>query len=825
MSGLEKIKDLLKELTIEEKAALLSGKNVWESQDIPRLGIPSVTCADGPNGVRRQAGKGDHLGLNPSLAATCFPTAATVANSWDVELAEKIGKALGEEAAALGVNFLLGPGLNIKRSPLCGRNFEYFSEDPYLSGKMAAGYVRGIQSQGVAACPKHFAVNSQEERRMTMNSVLDERTLREIYLTGFEIAVKEGKAKSIMTSYNEINGTYANENKHLLQEILRNDWGFDGIVITDWGASNDHTAGVAAGSNLEMPTPGFDSAISLVQSYNEGKITLEEIDRCVGDLLRAIFDLKERDAEKILSSQMPEISPQDVQRHHELAQQAAAESIVLLKNEDNILPLNSEMKTAVIGDFARKARYQGAGSSSVNSIKQENILDLIDQYPVTLAGFAQGYQRDRKRNVTLENEALSLAKRSDQILYFFGLDEISEVEGMDRLHMRVPDNQIMLLKELAKLGKKIIGVLSGGAAIEMPWEIYCDAIVHGYLGGQAGAGAMLQVLTGQINPSGKLNETYPMRYEDSPAYHYCPAEFRDSQYRESLYVGYRYYSTAGIQVRYPFGYGLSYTSFEYSDLSIAQNKVTFQLKNTGGRDGAEVAQVYVGCMSGKVFRPVSELKGFAKIFLKAGESKLVTIPLDDKAFRYWNVKTDQWEVEDGNYRIMVGAGSEDIRLWSTLHISGTTDRLPYSQSMMASYYTGQIQQVPDGEFAALMGGKIPKEQRRSEMTVNDALCQMGNAKSRFARLVYHILTGLKNRNEQKGKPNLNLLFIYNIPFRGIAKMTNGIVSMEMAEGMVTAVNGHFWRGLRNVIRGFFANSKANRQFAKELFGKTDQDNN
>ncbi len=498
---------------------------------------------------------------------------------------------------------------------------------------------------------------------------------------------------------------------------------------------------------------------------------------------------------------------------------------MLLKNENQVLPLKPEKKIAVIGDFARKARYQGAGSSNVNCIRQENVMDLIDQYPITVIGFAQGYQRDRKKNVHLEEEALSLAKQADQILFFFGLDEISEVEGMDRPHMRVPENQLALLQKLAKLGKEIIGVLSGGSAIEMPWESCCSAIIHGYLGGEAGAGAMLQALTGQVNPSGKLNETYPMKYEDTPAYHYCPAKFRDSQYRESIFVGYRYYNTVGTQVRYPFGYGLSYTNFDYSDFSLTRDRVTFTLTNNGDRDGAEVAQVYVGCLSGKIFRPAIELKGFAKVFLRAGESQTVTIPLDDKAFRYWNVKTGQWEVEGADYRVMVGASSEDIRLQGTIAVPGSTDHIPYSRSMLASYYTGQIRQVPDEEYAALMGGQIPEERRQTEMTVNDALCQMGDAKSGFARFVYRILTSIKVRNERKGKPNLNLLFIYNIPFRGIAKMTNGIVSMKMAEGMVTAVNGHFWRGIGCVLRGFVANAKANKEFSRKLFGESGQDKN
>lgn len=823
MKRSEKTQRALKTLTIEEKAALLIGKTVWESHEIERLGIPSVICSDGPSGLRRQVGEGDHLGLNEAVPATCFPSAATVANSWNTELAGKIGEALGEEAAALGVDFLLGPGLNIKRSPLCGRNFEYFSEDPYLAGKMAAGYVRGIQSQGVAACPKHFAVNSQESRRMAMNAVLDERTLREIYLTGFEIAVKEGGALSIMSSYNEVNGVYANENRHLLQEILRDDWGFEGIVITDWGASNDHTAGVAAGSNLEMPAPGYDSARSLIEDLKQGKISMEEIDACVGDLLETVFrikkmqkDVKAGSAGKHDASNGQRIAEETLVRHHVLAMQAAAESIVLLKNAQNILPLDSQKRVVAIGDFAGEPRYQGAGSSNVNSARIERVSDLVMEYFPNCCGYVKGYERNSGRNPEMEKEALQIARQADVVLFFFGLDEISESEGLDRMHMRIPENQIALLEALAQQGHTIVGVLSGGSSIEMPWEQYCAALVHGYLGGQAGARAMLEVLTGKVNPSGKLNETYPFRYEDTPACRYFPAKNRDSQYREGIYIGYRYYDTAKVPVRYPFGYGLSYTSFAYSELSVARDKVSFTLQNTGKRDGAEVAQVYIGLPDGKVFRPQKELKGFAKIFLKAGESRRVEIALDDKAFRYWNVKTNRWEVETGVYRIMAGSNAKDIRLEAELLVKGTEACSPYDRARMEVYYTGQIGHVSDLEFEELLGKPLPEEQTDRMLTVNDAICQMAGAKSGLARLIYRILNGLKEKSEKKGKPDLNILFIYNMPFRGIAKMTNGMVSMRMAEGMVTVVNGHFFRGLGMIISGFFKNSRQNKEFAEKL---------
>lgn len=806
-----KHQEMISKMTLEEKAAFLSGKNVWQTRDYERLGISSIFCSDGPHGIRKQAGEGDHLGLNASLKATCFPTAASIANSWDEGLGEEIGKALGEEAAAQDVNVLLGPGLNIKRSPLCGRNFEYFSEDPYLAGKMAASYVKGIQSEGVYACPKHFAVNSQELRRMAMNSVLDERTLHEIYLTGFEIAVKEGKANAIMSSYNEVNGEYANENKHLLQDILRDEWGFDGIVITDWGGSNNHVEGVKAGSNLEMPAPGLDSARQLVKAVKDGSLTIKELDSCVDRLLDAVLTLTEKNGEKKRGF--------DEKAHHELARKAAGESIVLLKNIDGILPLKPKTKTAIIGDFAFEPRYQGAGSSLVNAIKLETIKEMVKEYDLEVVGLSRGYERTGKENASLKEEAVKLAKSADVVLYFFGLDELSESEGLDRSHMQIPQNQIALLEALSKENKNIVGVISAGASIEMPWQGALKGILHGYLGGQAGAGAMLDALTGKINPSGKLAETYPVSYGDTPAFDNFPSKRRNAEYREGLYVGYRYFDTAKVRVQYPFGYGLSYTSFKYSDLQVEDTKVSFTIRNTGERDGAEIAQLYVGLPKAQVFRPEKELKGFKKVFLKAGESRTVEIPFDDKTFRYWNVKTNGWEIEGGSYQIMVGASVADIRLTGSVEKAGTTKELPYAPEKMPSYYSGKISRVGEAEFAELLGYPVPVEKKTDELCENDAVCQMCDAKSGLARLVYRILTNIKNKSEAKGKPDLNVLFIYNMPFRGIAKMTGGAVSAEMVDGMVLAVNGHFFGGMGKIIGGFFRNQKANKEYEKLLSGK------
>lgn len=815
-----KHQNIIDQMTTEEKAAFLSGKNEWQSRDIPRLNIPSIFLSDGPHGIRKQAGAGDHLGLNPSLPATCFPTAAAIANSWDEELGEAVGQALGEEAAFQGVNVLLGPGLNIKRSPLCGRNFEYFSEDPYLAGKMAASYVRGIQSRGVYACPKHFAVNSQELRRMAINAVVDERTLREIYLTGFEIAVKEGGAKALMTSYNQVNGTYANENEHLLMDILRGEWEYDGMVVTDWGGSNDHVKGVSMRSNLEMPTPGFDSARQILKALDDRRLTMEELDTCVDDLLDAVLELTRDDRAQNVSGKPKEI---DWEAHHRLARKAAAESIVLLKNTETpepLLPLKEKCNVALIGDFALRPRYQGAGSSMVNPAKEvETLSSLITGYPVHCIGCVPGYQRTGEMDEAMKKAALDLARNADVVVYCFGLNEISEAEGMDRSHMRIPQNQIELLESLARVNPNIIGVLSGGAAVEMPWQHCCKAILHGYLGGQAGAGAMLDVLTGKINPSGRLAETYPIRYEDTPAFRYFPSEERNSEYREALYVGYRYYDTARVRVQYPFGYGLSYTTFAYSDLEVTREGVSFTLKNTGDRDGAEVAQVYVGCFDGNVFRPEKELKGFQKVSLKAGEMKRIFIGFDDKTFRYWNTRTKRWETEGGIYQVLVGACVLDIRLSGSIFLEASTAELPYEGMELPSYRTGFIQEVGKAEYEALLGYPVPFSKWNGELGINDAVCQMYYAKSGLARLIYKILTDKKNKNEAAGTPDLNLLFQYNIPFRAIAKMTGGMVSMDMIEGVLLVVNGHFFKGMGGVISGFFANARANRNYEAKLSGK------
>ena len=729
-----------------------------------------------------------------------------MANSWDPALGEEIGKALGEETASYSVNVILGPGLNTKRSPLCGRDFEYFSEDPYLSGKLAAGYVRGIQSVGVSACPKHFAANNQELRRMASNSVLDERTLRELYLTGFEIAVKEGRPKCIMTSYNRVNGTYANENHHLLQDILHGEWGYDGAVVTDWGGSNDHVEGVREGSTLEMPCPGFGSAKRLMQAVEEGRLPESAVDARVDELLELVFttDAAVKAAPKRF----------DRDAHHALARRAAAESVVLLKNEDDLLPLKPGQSVALIGDFAQTPRYQGAGSSSVNATRVDNLKDAAEADDITLAGFCAGYERSGTPNPAFVEEAAALARKADVAVLCMGLDESSESEGLDRSHICIPENQKQLLEAVAQANENLVVVLSAGSVVETGWVSRCKAVLHAYLGGQAGAGAVMDVLTGRVNPSGKLAETLPLTYEDTPAARYFPGKQQNVEYREGLYIGYRYYETAHVPVRYPFGYGLSYTTFAYSDLKADADKVTFTITNTGSRAGAEIAQLYVAKADAAVFRPEKELKGFAKVFLQAGECKTVTIPLDNKAFRYWNVKTDRWETEGGSYQLLVGASVQDIRLRAEVPVQGTGAPDPYAGKAVQCYRTADIKNVPDAAFEALLGHAIPEDKPHIDQTMT--LGELNHSRSPLCWLAWAVLHTLLKRSSREGTPDLNLLFQYNMPVRALAQMTGGMVGQETVDGIVMEAKGFWIIGLLRALIGFGQNAVSNRKFRAAL---------
>ena len=799
---------LLKKLTLEEKCAPLSGAETFKTRGMPEHGIPQIWLSDGPHGLRKQAGESDHLGLNPSVPATCFPTASAVANSWDAALGEEIGAALGEEAAAQEVSVVLGPGLNMKRNPLCGRSFEYFSEDPYLAGKLAAGYIRGIQSKGVAACPKHFAVNSQETRRMASDSIVDERTLREIYLTGFEIAVKEGHPRSIMSSYNLVNGTYANENKHLLMEILRGEWGFDGAVITDWGGSNDHALGVKNGSTLEMPAPGGDSVRELLAAVESGKITESDIDARLSELLPLVFDTK-----AALDAAPREF---DAAAHHALARRAAAESLVLLKNEGALLPLAAGTKVAVIGDFAKNPRYQGAGSSMVNSTQVDVLLDKLIDSELNVIGYQQGFDRHGKPDAALQRSACELATQADTVILCMGLDEIAESEGLDRSNLRLAQNQVDLLQAVAAVNPKIVVVLYSGSVVETPWLDNCQALLYAALGGQAGAGAVADALTGKVNPCGKLAETWPLAYADIPSAVGFATRRKTVEYREGLYIGYRYFTTAEKAVRFPFGYGMSYTTFAYSDMAADEQGVSLTVTNTGSVAGTEIVQLYVAKKNSELFRPAKELKGFARVTLAPGEKQRITIMLDDKAFRFWNVKANRWEIEGGEYELLVGASVEDIRLCEKISVHGTATVHPYEDRNLDCYYKGDVLSVSDADFEKLLGHPIPNG--KTKIDRNLTLGELNHARSPLGWLVWLVLTILLDVSYKRGKPDLNILFQYNMPLRALAKMTNGAISMGMVDGIVMELQGFWILGLVRVIYEAIKNVVLNAQMEKRLRG-------
>ena len=799
---------LLKKLTLEEKCALLSGAETFKTRGMPEHGIPQIWLSDGPHGLRKQAGESDHLGLNPSVPATCFPTASAVANSWDAALGEEIGAALGEEAAAQEVSVVLGPGLNMKRNPLCGRSFEYFSEDPYLAGKLAAGYIRGIQSKGVAACPKHFAVNSQETRRMASDSIVDERTLREIYLTGFEIAVKEGHPRSIMSSYNLVNGTYANENKHLLMEILRGEWGFDGAVITDWGGSNDHALGVKNGSTLEMPAPGGDSVRELLAAVESGKISESDIDARLSELLPLVFDTK-----AALDAAPREF---DAAAHHALARRAAAESLVLLKNEGFLLPLAAGSKVAVIGDFAKNPRYQGAGSSMVNSTQVDVLLDKLIDSELNVIGYQQGFDRHGKPDAALQKSACELATQADTVILCMGLDEIAESEGLDRSNLRLAQNQVDLLQAVAAVNPKIVVVLYSGSVVETPWLDNCQALLYAALGGQAGAGAVADALTGKVNPCGKLAETWPLTYADIPSAADFATRRKTVEYREGLYIGYRYFTTAEKAVRFPFGYGMSYTTFAYSDMAADEQGVSLTVTNTGSVAGTEIVQLYIAKKNSELFRPAKELKGFARVTLAPGEKQRITITLDDKAFRFWNVKANRWEIEGGEYELLVGASVEDIRLCEKISVHGTATVHPYEDVDLDCYYKGDVLHVSDADFEKLLGHPIPNG--KTKIDRNLTLGELNHARSPLGWLVWLVLTILLDVSYKRGKPDLNILFQYNMPLRALAKMTNGAISMGMVDGIVMELQGFWILGLVRVIYEAIKNVVLNAQMEKRLRG-------
>ena len=704
------IERLIRQMTLEEKAGLCSGKDTWNTKAVERLGIPSITVSDGPHGLRKQKEGADNLGLNDSIPATCFPTASALAASWDPDLLALVGGAIAEECLQERVSVLLGPGVNIKRSPLCGRNFEYYSEDPYLSGEMGAAFVQGVQAKGVGSSLKHFAANNQEHLRMTVNAVVDERAMREIYLPAFEKTVKEAQPWTVMCAYNRLNGEFCSEHKALLTDILKNEWGFAGIVVTDWGACNDRVEGLIAGQDLEMPGGGLDNDRSIVEAVKNGHLEIAVLDAAVERILKLI----KKSAENLRDNYR-----YNEEVHHELARSVAARCAVLLKNEGFILPLNKSAQFALIGELAVKPRYQGSGSSLINPTRLDNAHDCFKEQGLNFT-YCPGYRAISDRpDETLIEEACARAGEARLAVIFAGLTDIYESEGFDREHLALPANQNELIDRVARVNPNVVVVLSGGAPVEMPWLDRVKAVLNLYLPGQAGGGAAFDLLFGDVNPSGKLAETYPLKNSDALSAHYFPEGPVTVEYRESIFVGYRYFDTAQKAVLFPFGHGLSYTQFVYSRLTIPEGKVgdpdsltvEVTVKNSGRRPGAEVVQLYVQPPQSAIFKAAKELKGFKKVTLEPGEEKTVTFPLSIRSFAYYNTQIGGWHVENGRYDILVGASSRDICLQGPVEIDlpdNSTNVPDYRERAPFYYRLKQGEEVvPSEQFAALYGRHLP----------------------------------------------------------------------------------------------------------------------
>ncbi|MGX5695525.1 glycoside hydrolase family 3 C-terminal domain-containing protein [Agromyces soli] len=668
--------EIVASLTPEEKASLTSGASFWTTKAVERAGIPSIVLTDGPHGVRLQQGSSDHLGLADSVPATCFPPAVALGSAWDPELAERVGRALGEEARAEGVGVLLGPGVNIKRSPLCGRNFEYLSEDPIVSGVVGAALVRGLQSQGVGASLKHFAANNQESDRMRASSDVDPRPLREIYLRGFHRVVEDAQPWTVMCSYNRINGVYASEDPWLLTKVLRDEWGFEGLVVSDWGAVNDRVAGLPAGLDLEMPSSDGRTDAQLIAAVREGRLDESALDLAA----RRAVELAQKAVAGAPSPDEP-VATYDADAHHALAREAAARGVVLLEN-DGVLPLAASQRVAVIGEFARTPRYQGAGSSLINPTRLDTALAEIERLAGTAPAFAPGFTLDAKAaaDPALLAEAVAVAGGAEVVLVFLGLPAAAESEGFDREHLSLPTAQLELLEAVRAVNPNVVVVLANGSVVELPFAAEVRAVVEGWLGGQAGAGGVADVLYGVVNPSGRLAETIPLRLEDTPAYLDFPGEFGHVRYGEGLFVGYRWYDARDAAVQYPFGHGLSYTTFAYSGLEVSSDAAglvaRLTVTNTGERAGREVVQLYTGLADSKVARAPRELKGFASVELAPGESREVSVRVRREDLAYWDVRVDRWVVEGGEYLVSLGASSRDLRVSASVAVAGDEVLLP-----------------------------------------------------------------------------------------------------------------------------------------------------
>lgn len=672
------VKKLVAQMTLEEKASLCSGLDFWHTKPIERLNVPSVMMSDGPHGLRKQDERADHLAVNESIEAVCFPAGSAMAASFDTELFHTLGDALGASCQAEKLALVLGPAINIKRSPLCGRNFEYLSEDPYLAGQAAAAYIKGVQAHNVGVSVKHYAANSQEHRRMSSSSEIDERTMREIYLAAFETAVKEAKPWTVMCSYNRINGTYASENKLYLTDILRGEWGFDGFVVSDWGAVSDRVKGVEAGLDLEMPASRGVNDAKIVKAVKEGRLDENYVDLAAENILNIVY--------KYVENAKPD-TVWDKEQQHELSAKIAEECMVLLKNEGGILPLNKSDEIAFIGEFAKCPRFQGGGSSHIRCFKTTSALEAAEGYPKVR--YAKGFDIETDTtSETLLKEAEELAKRSHVAVVFAGLPDSYESEGYDRVHMRLPECQNELIRRVAASNPNTVVVLHNGSPVEMPWVNGVKGILEAYLGGQAVGKALVRVLFGEANPSGKLPETFPLKLEDNPSYLFFGGEKDIAEYREGVFVGYRYYDKKKMQVLFPFGHGLSYTSFAYSNLRFSKKEMTehetlavsVDVTNTGKVFGKEVVQLYVADKESTVFRPEKELKGFQKLALAPGETKTATFTLDSRAFAYWNTQIHDWHVESGAFDVLIGASSRDIRCGETVDVSSDV-QLPVTYTM------------------------------------------------------------------------------------------------------------------------------------------------
>ncbi len=800
----QKAIELVEQMSTAEKASLCSGKNFWFLKGIKRLNLPEIMVTDGPHGLRKQENSADHLGINQSVPAVCFPTASATACSFDRGLLKEIGQTIGEECRQENVSVLLGPGINIKRSPLCGRNFEYFSEDPLLSGELAAAFINGVQSQDVGVSVKHYAANNQETRRVSADSVMDERTFREIYLPAFEIAVKKAHPWTIMCSYNRLFGEFASQNKRLLTSILRDEWGFDGVVLSDWGATAERVPGLEAGLDLEMPGGDRTHDFEIIQAVEDGLLSPETLDTAAV-----------RITELILRAGQRQPFTYDKEAHHQLARRAAAESAVLLKNEENILPGNPDQKAAVIGVFAKQPRYQGTGSSKIVPIKLDNACEELAKLGLEFT-YADGYKIESdETDQFLIDQACETAKDKEIVYVFAGLPDRYEAESFDRDNMQLPESHNQLITALSKVNSKIVVVLHGGSAMELPWADEVSGILLVHLGGEASGGACADLLLGKENPAGKLAETWPFHTADAPSHAYFPGYPLTVEYRENIFVGYRYYDTAQKAVRYPFGYGLSYTQFETSDLTVSADNITDQdslsisctVKNSGTCAGSEVIQLYISARDSVIIRAAQELKGFEKVHLQPGENKQVHFTLSKRDFAFYHSDLADWVVESGTYEIRLGSSSRDIRLSSEVVVTSTQDvSLPDFRQKAACYYNLKNGlQVSDAEFTAVLGRPIPARERvkGTPHTINSTITDIQD--KWFGRLLLKIIRK-QSAAMAKDDPDMLLMvdkMMMDLPLRFLAMMSGGDeggMTVNQVYGMVEILNGHWIKGLRLMLK-------------------------